>query len=58
MAKYEYHHIQQRVGLTGVLNKDTLVKLNRLGKEGWEVVNVENPSVSFHSSVLLKRRCK
>jgi hypothetical protein len=42
LAKYTYHHIQQRVGLTGVLDKATLVKLNRLGKEGWELSNVFN----------------
>jgi hypothetical protein len=42
VAKYEYHHVQQRVGLTGVLDKATLVKLNKLGKEGWELTNVFN----------------
>ena len=42
MAKYEYHHVQQRVGLTGVLDKATLVKLTNLGKEGWELTKVFN----------------
>jgi len=42
MAKYEYHHVKQRVSLTGVLDKATLVKLNKLGKEGWELTNVFN----------------
>ena len=42
MAKYEYLHIQQKVGLTGVLDKATLVKLNKLGKEGWELADVFN----------------
>ncbi|MFC1865589.1 DUF4177 domain-containing protein [Chloroflexota bacterium] len=42
MAKYEYHHIQQKVGLTSVLDKTTLVKLNKLGKQGWELANVFN----------------
>jgi hypothetical protein len=42
VAKYEYHHVQQRVGLTGVLDKATLVKLNKLGKEGWELTSVFN----------------
>jgi hypothetical protein len=42
VIKYEYHHVQQRVGLTGVLDKATLVKLNKLGKEGWELTSVFN----------------
>ena len=58
MAKYEYHHVKQRVGLTGVLDKATLVKLNKLGKESWELTNVFNPmglGGRHHVDYVLKR---
>ena len=61
MAKYEYHHMQQKVGLTGVLDKSTLTKLNRLGKEGWELSSVFSLlelDGKYHVFYVLKREIK
>ena len=61
MAKYEYHHIQQKVGLNGVLDKRTLSRLNILGKEGWELSNVFSLlelDRKYHVFYVLKREIK
>ena len=61
MSKYEYHHVQQKVGLTGVLDKHTLSKLNRLGNEGWELASTFSLLImdgKYHIFYVFKREVK
>ena len=49
--KFEYKYEE----LSSSIHK-AIIKLNELGKEGWELIKIENPTSYVGYKALLKRR--